>query len=186
MQPPSSLVSYEVDAADLIVAVGGDWDAFALANEAPELAHGAVLGRSLWEFVAGIQPRHIFGHLLTAARGRPQPVVVTANCDSPALRRCLRLTLAGRPAGSVRVESVVVAEEPRAPLDLLARTAKRDRNLITMCSWCNSVRLPQGEWVTIERAVDELRLLRDPHYPALTHGICAACESRLAGGLDLD
>jgi hypothetical protein len=51
--------------------------------------------------------------------------------------------------------------------------------IMRMCSWCKRVRLPDGEWVEVERAIDMLGVFADTPVSGVTHGICVSCEEAL-------
>jgi hypothetical protein len=62
----------------------------------------------------------------------------------------------------------------------------RDERLISICSWCNKIRIPEwaltnkkGEWVEADVAIKILQLFNSPHLPGLTHGICETCNTNL-------
>lgn len=46
------------------------------------------------------------------------------------------------------------------------------KGLVPVCSWCNKIRDPEGEWLTIEA------FFRKYFGMACTHGICEDCRDR--------
>ncbi|HVU76562.1 MAG TPA: hypothetical protein VHC67_03200 [Gaiellaceae bacterium] len=70
-------------------------------------------------------------------------------------------------------------------LELLGSTVLREgkprrpslddgRTLVTVCAWCDRVRLANG-WVETEDAIRRLRTYEDAAPPAFTHTICECC-----------
>lgn len=162
---------YVVDENDILISVDGGWLAFASASGAPELAR--VVGRSLWELVSGLEVQYLWRELLTSARTRGEPLLVRYRCDAPDRRRLFELELAAKD-GHVRCRSVLVHEEERPPVPLLARHAPRSDAILHLCSWCK--RADAGGWVELEEAVRRLELLAADALPGLSHGICGECD----------
>ncbi len=167
---------YFLDASDVIVRVGGGWNAFALAGDAPAICAGSIEGRSLWDFVRGDGVREILAKLFERARAAAEPIVLPFRCDGPKVRRHMVARLQAQD-DLLLVATRVVKEERRfrearwAPDD-----AATDR-LFTMCSWCCRVRLGAA-WCEVEEALDRSDCLGPP-LPAITHGICPSCRERL-------
>src|SRR5450631_2450126 len=84
-------VSYQIDGHDDIISVNSAWKAFARSNGAPHLAE-QVVGRSLWEFVSDGTTRQVYRDLLVRVRGG-RTVTFSYRCDSPSLRRYMRMTM---------------------------------------------------------------------------------------------
>ena len=93
-------ISYRIDRDNRLVEVGGDWDAFALENETPAVRRDAVLGRSLLDFVAGTETRHLHELLLERARRGIPLRRMSFRCDSLDLRRYMEMEIAS-PDGAV-------------------------------------------------------------------------------------
>src|SRR5947209_973097 len=78
--------------ADRLVEVNDAWTRFAHNNGAPELAPDAVLGRSLWTFIADPTTRRLYEALVARAR-EGSPRTVPYRCDVPAAKRLMRMTI---------------------------------------------------------------------------------------------
>lgn len=174
----AELFEYEIDGSDRIVSVSPAWLEFARVNDAPGLTEEHVLGRPLFEFITGRETRHVYAMLLERARKTPGAISVEFRCDSPGLRRYMRLEVRARPDGSVRLTGRVLRSEPRDSISLLDISQNRSEEMLTVCSWCKRV-LVGGEWLEIEGAVDCLDLFGKACLPQLTHGICEACHDRV-------
>jgi hypothetical protein len=171
---------WRVDAHDVIDRVGGGWDSFAAENGAPGLMGRSVLGRSLHDFVAGDENRRIHRQLLRAVRARRAPIALPFRCDSPDLRRHMRLEM--RPAGddAVEFQAILLRVEPRAHLRLLDASQPRSHRLVVCCSFCHRIRAEEhGGWLEIDTAAERMGLLETERPPALAHGVCPSCKERL-------
>ncbi len=175
---------WTIDRENVLTAVGGDWDAFAASNEAASLCGASVVGRSLFEFIEGEETQRIYRLLLRRVRALDAPILVPFRCDSPELRRHMRLEIEPLSGRAIEFRGVLVAAEPRPHLQLLARSAPRLGPLLVSCSFCLRIRLPNEEWVEAEDAVVRLGLLTREAAPRLAHGVCPACKARLYDRLD--
>ena len=129
--------SYTVDSEDRLRWVSPTWLAFARENGASELTAENVLGRSVWSYIADEPTRELYGVLLRQIRHRGVQVMLPFRCDSPRLRRFMRLTM--RPLngdGPVRFDGVLVKTESRRPVRLLDAAAPRSSDTLTLCSLC--------------------------------------------------
>lgn len=176
-------VTYEVNSHDEIIAVGDDWVAFARTNAAAHLTD-RVIGRSLWDFVSGPSTQHVYRELLARVRaGRTTSFAY--RCDSPELRRFMRMTMIPRADGVVAFDSVTLRTETRvAPIpDLLsANNADADPGL-RMCSWCKRVAVAES-WEELETAVENLGLFALSQPPSITHAVCPTCFVRFIQDMD--
>lgn len=164
---------YEVDGEDRVVRVGGAWDDFAGANDAPHLTESAVRGRKLESFMAEPTTIRIYGILMERVR-RGEPVRVPFRCDGPAAIREMELALLPLPADGVRFEATLLGERPRSPVALFDVRLPRSGEFVRMCAWCRRVAVGE-RWVEAEEATRELRLFLSPRPPLISHGICAPC-----------
>jgi hypothetical protein len=167
---------YELDADDRVVAVCGEWDAFALENGADPAVAPAVLGRSLWEFIGGAETKHLLRRVLAGVRTTARPVEAPFRCDGPGLERYMEFRAEPRDGGRMRITTRLLREVPRAgcaQADTVDAAALGE--MITMCSWCNRIRTVDGIWVELADAVGHLGLFVADSLPPITHGMCTGC-----------
>jgi hypothetical protein len=174
-------VTYEIDALDIICAVGDSWRPFAIANLAPELANG-VIGRSLWNFVTEQVTQQVYRDLIERAKAG-FAVSFSYRCDAPRLRRFMRMTMTGTAEGGVLFDSLTLNTEPRVAPLLLPVEAAPGARMLRSCSWCK--RIAVGErWEEAEVAVECLGLFAGDPMPMLTHAMCPDCIERVMNGSD--
>ena len=168
-------ISYSIDPADEIVAVGDDWDRFAIDNGAPrELLSDRIMHRSFWEFVSGETVEHVYRVLLAKVRGGAS-LAFNFRCDSPALRRFLTLRMYPVGTGGIEFITETVRTEEREFEALFDTTGRKADGLILACSWCNKVKTAPLVWLEAEEAVRVLGLFENNARPSLSHGMCGAC-----------
>jgi hypothetical protein len=176
------LVSYQIDRDDTLTGVGDGWRDFAMSNGAPYLADH-VLGRNLFEFIIDATTRHIYRDLLAGVRAGRE-VSFDYRCDSPSLRRFMRMTMTARPQQGVAFRSLTVRTEPRVPATPDLGATPTGNPLLVVCSWCKRVSV-QDEWLEMEAVIERLGLFTADAPPALTHGACPACYERIMAALDV-
>lgn len=180
-----NIISYRLDAADRLIAVGGSWEKFAQENEGAGAMPVRVLGRSLWDFVTDPSLQELYRRLMKDVRAG-RSVRFRCRCDAPAERRvfAIEIKLAAPQPGEVEYITELVAVQPRPSVSWLEGHQSRGPNLVPICSWCSRVRLPDGLWVAIEQAMEKYEDLLGDRVPGLTHGICEDCLSEMNGSLN--
>lgn len=170
-----------------IIAVGAsNWDEFAFDNEAVELSASAVVGRNLFDFVCGQELQgQLRGVLLRLASGLYDAWIMPYRCDSPAVKRNMRLSI--RPVREqdetvgFLFQSVLLNSEDRPRIDLFDFKDRKSyhsesdaRPTITMCSYCQRVRaddVDSGTWLEPEAYYAR----GGSSQVRISHGICDAC-----------
>jgi hypothetical protein len=175
----SQTIEYRIDRQGLLIYVSDSWTHFALDNGSPYLVAERVIGQPLLSFVSDPETRSLYKIILERVRTTGVPVTVTLRCDSPSLRRFLQLVISPLPDQEIRFLSHTLRTEPRASIPLLDPSTNRSTELLTMCSWCKRILLPQDRWVEVEEAVANLELFCLDALLKLTHGICPACHEKV-------
>lgn len=168
------LFSHTVDQNDVIIHVNANWLRFARENDASHLTRQAVLGHSLWNFIAGLETRHIYRLLMRKVRQNQRRIVFTYRCDSPTLRRYMQMEIAPAADQTLEFRNYLLREESRDRVRLLDPTAERNHKLLLMCSWCNRIHCDET-WLSVEEAIHYRGLFGAPQFPQITHGICPDC-----------
>jgi two-component system cell cycle sensor histidine kinase/response regulator CckA len=170
----ANLVTYQIDRRDRIETVSDSWTRFAIENGGTSTS-AAVVGHPLWNFVSGDTTRHVYGDLINRVRGG-RTISFTYRCDSPVLRRFMRMTMSPASHAAVTFDSLIVRTEPRAePVGLHAESAGQ---MLRACGWCKRVAIAD-DWVEVELAIEQLGVLSGQPFAGITHGMCPACFSRV-------
>jgi hypothetical protein len=164
-------ISYDIGPDDIITAVGGEWQIFALENAAPTLVD--VTGCSLWEFVSGLATREAYRELLVRVRGG-QEVRFPFRCDGPEIIREMAMMMRPLAGGAVRFESFLLATTPR----VVSGTIPTTPATLRICSWCKRVE-SANQWRYPDFAVEAFAPFDAPATPAVNFGICPACAEML-------
>ena len=175
-----SITTYRIDADDVIRDVDAEWLEFAELNDTPDLSRERVVGRSLWDFIAGAEVEHLFRMIFERCRERSSGARVPFRCDSPTRIRRMILAVEPRPNRGLEVTSVLLGAEDRDYVSLLDASVHRSEELLFICSWCKRIELPDDGWTEVEPGVRKLDLFGATALPQLSHSICPECEARTA------
>ena len=170
----SEINIYTIDHDDRIQSVSGDWDRFAVANDAAELVGSNILNTSFWNHICGDTTIEIYRQILTAARAG-KLMRFDLRCDSPERRRFLNMTVEGTMDNGVRFEIITKSVEERASQEVFRRFGQCSECVVVTCSWCKRIRAGEGLWYEVEEAVPILGLFEVDKVPQLSHGMCEEC-----------
>lgn len=169
-----AVLRYRVDAEDVIVDLGEGFERFAAENGASGLA-GRVMGTAIWSQLQGEEVIHLYRDLLRACRGSGRAVEFPFRCDSPTLRRYMRMRMVAAPDGSVTFESALLREVPRDAVELPPSGGGPQDAMLVVCAWCRQVEVEAGAWVELEEALRRLGLFGRETPWRISHGICPSC-----------
>jgi hypothetical protein len=175
-------ITYRIDDVNRLIAVGGAWDEFALANGAAELVAPAPLGRGILEFIADHATAHIYQELFLGVRHRGRSTSFPIRCDSAGVRRHLQVTIALADGGDIAVTSRVLRIERRSLEWPSAEGADHTNDHLNVCGWCKRFDV-QGGWLEIEDAIPLLAIFDWSQIPDTSHGICDDCARQMEGVL---
>jgi hypothetical protein len=182
-------VAYFVNRDGEVSAVGRrSWRAFSQDNGAPALGDTvSVLGRPLLNFIHGSEVRQSYEAFIATLRsGRRQSLSFEFSCDSPEIRRRMRMCIssvaAGREVVGFLFQSLILEERTRPPVSLFdaeviagAYAAKRNWPLLRLCSYCQRVATnadaAEPEWISAEGYYRR----GGGSQVRISHGICADC-----------
>jgi hypothetical protein len=178
----ASAVVYEIDERDHLVSVNDEWTAFAVANDAPELAAPGILGVKLWDAVTDRTMAELYRGLLERVRAGVQ-LQYQFRCDGPAVTRDMIMHVGALPGGRVRFTSRVEAATERRAQPILDRRTLRSDELIHVCGWCQRIAVTADRWVDVEIAIQRIPMHAAGLMPQLTHGICPTCYDAVVADL---
>jgi hypothetical protein len=140
---------YWLNGQDTIIAVGATWDSFADENEGHAVVSGLVVGRSLWDFIAGDPTRMWLSSILTLARIRNQPVSRPYRCDSATVKRFMNLVISKEGDDTLHLEHTLVRIEPMSSPRRFTPALAAGKKTMQRCSVCNRLNTPTG-WTEAE------------------------------------
>ncbi len=168
-------LTYRIDAANRILWVNEAWSDFARANNGENMLPERVLGADLLASIADRTVRELYASMIRRARvGRP--VQFNYRCDAPDKRRLFTMKIGALANGEVEFSSTLLSEESRPSIPLLEPGGRRSQTFLRVCSWCQRIALPSGEWVEAEEAVSAQQVMEADEIPAISHTICESCH----------
>lgn len=170
-------VSYVLNADDELVSVNDAWGDFARSNLGGRAAAAEVLGRKLWDFIAGAETRLLYRDILHRVR-RGNTLRFNIRCDAPDRRRLIEVVVAPAAGAAVEFHTRVLWEEAREWQPLLDPRVAHTDEFLHLCAWCKKVQVGD-EWLEVEDAVTRLALFDQPALPQLSHGLCPACDAEM-------
>ena len=172
-----SAMSYTLDEADCIVAVGGAWDDFARVNQGDAVLSSKVIGRKLDQFIHDDVTRMFVRSLLMAARLLGKPISRPYRCDAPELKRFMEMTVTPDARGCLEVKHRELRIEPMLHRVRLVAAPPGSQAVFTKrCSLCNRVQT-QGVWSEVDAAVLAGRLTDSGAGLKVFYGVCPDCQA---------
>jgi hypothetical protein len=136
--------SYVIDKKNCIISTKGYWDEFADENGCQKYSLKYIFGRNIWDFIKGdvtrmwVEAVFQYARLLNIIVERPY------RCDSPDLKRFMRMRIVPEKGGILCIEHEILStEQIYKPVDI-------QYGVITMndakqrCSICGRVKV--GAW----------------------------------------
>jgi hypothetical protein len=180
-----SEIVYRIDDENRIVDIGREWEDFASCNEGRSIeSRKCVTGRSLFDFIAGMETPHLYHLLVERVRSSGRTINFDFRCDAPDRRRFLNMTMIPSADGVVEFHSRTLRTEGRENFPILQSGVERSSELVRMCSMCKKVHMPDGSWRDLEQAVAALKLLNRLPVPRISHGMCQPCYSAALASLE--
>lgn len=170
--------AYEIDSRDRIVAVDEEWLRFAEQNEASEMTRSAVVGKSLYDFIAGDELIDAYRNIFRAIRTRrlSEPLRIPFRCDSHDRKRVMELLI--KPSGNedLMLCGVMHQETLRRSVPVMDYRVPRDRkNVLPICARCRKIHPDEGLWQEVEEAFADPYSVPPAGLPMLLEQLCPDC-----------
>jgi len=136
--------AYVLDHRNRIISTSGVWDQFAAENEGIKAASKDIYGRSIWDFVTGDTTRMWLDAVFQLARYRDTGIERRYRCDSPDLKRFMRMLIVSEHGGMLRIEHEILSTEQRSRPVNIKYSELTMKNTKQRCSICG--RLNIGGW----------------------------------------
>jgi hypothetical protein len=147
----------------------------------------SVVGRDITEFFSEGQVRDVYRKLfLDVARSARRAVKINYRCDSPVLRRAMRLTVTAVPTAAkpeyLLYQSTTLDVEQRPAIPLFsAPTGTSGSDVVKVCAVCAKVQWPTGGSAAGTEWIEPQDYYRRGGADAvlLSHGFCGPCQEVL-------
>ena len=166
---------YSIDRLDHIKSVDEQWLAFARENGASNLRREYVVGRSLWDFVKGAEVRRLYEAIFQDVRDGQGIAIVPFRCDSPNLRREMRLTMTSGDNAMINLQGVLCQARLTRFIPLFDQNARRSDQQLTLCSVCKRALLEPMGWMQVAEVASRMSLFDKELQPEIVHSVCPNC-----------
>jgi len=110
----TQITTYVLDLQNRIISIGGEWDAFADENDGTKLTLKDVQGRPIRDFIKGDATIMWVEALLQYSRILGKIVDRPYRCDSPDLKRFMRMRIVPEQCGVLHIEHELLSTQPRS------------------------------------------------------------------------
>lgn len=169
--PPKTMIW--LDAQNRILRVNHDYDRFAEENDGEVIRSDAVLGQPLWQFVTGSTTRMWLESILMLARVREGSLERPYRCDSPHLRRFMRMRVTKEDGELLKIEHETLYTEPREKPVYFQPELVLKPKILRRCSICGRVQV-QGVWQEAEQVEGSLTYPEHVKLPVF-YTVCQSC-----------
>lgn len=162
--------AYLLDQDDCIVGVSGPWLEFSDENGGVGLDLESIIGKPIWHFVAGDDTKMWLSAILMHVRLKGEPIERSYRCDSPELKRFMKMTIHPGEHGALTVSHQLIStEEP--PVAVFIKPGSGAKTLPTdlRCSICGKIK-SKGEWH------EPSDLVRDHNEFTVVYTVCEHCR----------
>ncbi|HMQ56197.1 MAG TPA: hypothetical protein PKE64_06065 [Anaerolineae bacterium] len=173
----------ETDKFDIITHINQAWRDFALDNQGDHLLNGRnVINTSIWDHITDPGTRHIYRLVVKHVREHGGKSLIPFRCDSPDSLRFMEMEIELLANSGIRYTSTLIREEHRRPVPFFwfIEESSSTEQVLTVCSWCKKIQNDRAEFVEIEHAVRQMRLLEANTVPPISHGMCPTCWTEYA------
>jgi hypothetical protein len=159
-----------LDAKDAIRFANARWLELLRETGGPVLTEADVQGRAFAEFAPDVRLAPVFAFAFRRVRETGEAMRVPFRIEGATQRHHMDLHVLPLGDGAVECRYATLLVEVPGP------------DLLTLCAWCQRVRLPEGVWAR-RRVLSESLDYFLGDAPRVTHGICPSCTSAMKARL---
>ncbi len=162
-------VIYLINSENLIVELNQEWDEFASENNGGDLSCTEVIGRPLMDFVSGKSTKQYWENIFNKARSDNQATTLEYRCDSPSVKRWMRMEILPLVDGNLRISNDTLSTKERPYPIHFERMSQRGKHTFIRCSLCNKLKI-KDIWIEPDEFAAKHRISTF----AVTYGVCPA------------
>ncbi|MEL7002321.1 MAG: hypothetical protein AAFN93_06250 [Bacteroidota bacterium] len=168
-----SVTKYWLDSEDRIVKTNLLWDNFAEDNAGGDRSFSdQIVGKSLFGFINGDSTKMFVSTMIQRVRITGKELEVDYRCDSPDLKRFMKMAIIPEEDGLIRVENSLEKEEPfRKSVNFILGD---DGNIVKRCSMCQLLYI-DNMWIDADKATEVLGAEEIP----VIYTVCGSCKEDL-------
>lgn len=168
---------YWLDNKKRIAYVSTFWDEFAVENEGKNVISSKVIGKSIWEFIDSDTTKMWLDTLLRFSETTKKEIERPYRCDSPDLKRYMKMKVVVEGSNILRLEHTVLKTEKRInSIKIFHRSSSgiaSENSFKVRCSVCGRIK-DNEEWKEIENISDQKK-----QYTVI-YSVCEHCRSMIS------
>ena len=170
----TSQILYLINSKDEVIFADNEYFQFVSDKSADDISPKNRLRQSLWDLITDDTTEDFYRMLLKQVRAG-YSVKFKLQCGASKHQRLMRMTVSLQQNGDVQFGARTVwTDELRAQNFLNGSISYMDE-VIIICSWCNRIKIDEGEWQKIEEFQGNPGLFDMEIFPQPSHGMCDDC-----------
>lgn len=169
--------SYTIDKKNKIVGTSSTWDEFALENDGGEIVSKKVIGRSIWNFVKGDHTRMWLQTVFELVRLKGESIERPYRCDSPDVRRFMKMNISPLPDGKIKLEHEILKTEERERPVVFKYSPESGSKIRFRCSLCGKIKVG-NDWAEPDES-DYKEIIQKYGGIIVAYTICPECKTTL-------
>lgn len=173
--------SYWLDNQDRIIDVSNSWDVFAKENNGETVISDNIIGKYLKSFIKSDETRMFTELLLNKARLLNTTVERQYRCDSPDVKRYMKMLIIPEGHNVLRVNHYVLKIEPHSiKLSFMYAKDPKDK-FMKRCSICNKVHF-ERKWHEGDSCLVS-KFIRENKCVYVIYTVCEICKSDIGSAV---
>lgn len=170
----TSQILYLINNEDEVIFANNEWLEFVSDKDDDDISPGNQRRQSLWDLINDNTTEDFYRMLLKQVRAG-YSVKFKVRCGAPRRQRLMRMTVSLQQNGDVQFGARTVWTDELRPQNFLNGSISHMDEVIIICSWCNKIKIDEGDWQEIEEFQENLGLFDLEILPQPSHGMCDDC-----------
>lgn len=173
----SPTTTYWLDQDENIISISNNWEDFAVENGSTCLGAEEVIGKPISKFISRDPTRMWFNTLLQLSKISQTPVEREYRCDSPEIKRFMKMKITPEKEGQFRVDHILLKVEEQ-PYQIFINPAQENslKPINKRCSICGRI-FENGSWEEPDQIGSE-----DRNSFQVIYTVCPDCRKTIPKG----
>ncbi|MET0754206.1 MAG: hypothetical protein ABWZ66_12570 [Pyrinomonadaceae bacterium] len=170
----TSQILYLINNEDEVIFANNEWLEFVSDKDGDDITPENQPRQSLWDLINDNTTEDFYRMLLKQVRAG-YSVKFKVRCGAPRRQTLMRMTVSLQQNGDVQFGARAVWTDELRPQNFLNGSISHMDEVIIICSWCNKIKVDEGDWQEIEEFQKNLGLFDLEILPQPSHGMCDDC-----------
>lgn len=170
----TSQILYLINNEDEVIFANNAWLEFVSDKDGDDISPENQLRQSLWDLINDDTTEDFYRMLLKQVRAG-YSVKFKVRCGASKRQRLMRMTVSLQQNGDVQFGARTIWTDELRPQNFLNGSISHMDEVIIICSWCNKIKVDEGDWQEIEEFQENLGLFDLEILPQPSHGMCDDC-----------